>query len=203
MLEIGTGPGTFSRELAPRCGSYLGVEYDQETLLAARERTGGKAEIIQADARCLPFEENRFSFVVCLEVLEHLGDFEAGVKSLRHCLRPEGIAIISVPYRRIGGKSLTNEHHPYEPGEAELVASFQRLFSNVEVYYQFFYEPSWLSLARTFHLRRVLGLVQCYADLTAGLPSATSRLKISRQSHGWNLNLLLAATGKKPIASSR
>lgn len=119
VLEVGTGSGTFSKELLPRCGSYVGVEYDHATCLEARRKTEGKAEIIEADAGCLPFEEGRFSFIVCLEVLEHLGDFQAGVRCIYRCLRTDGVAIISVPYRRTDGRSETNEHHIYEPGERE------------------------------------------------------------------------------------
>ncbi len=95
VLEIGTGPGAFARQLLPKCGSYTGVEYDPGTCVQAREKNPG-AEIIEADARKLPFEESRFSFILCLEVLEHLGDWQAGVRNIHrernairscHCAR--------------------------------------------------------------------------------------------------------------------
>src|SRR5678816_1527246 len=95
VLEIGTGLGVFTQQLLPRCGSYIGVEYDPEACVEARKRTQGLAEIVQADARKLPFAENQFSFIVCLEVLEHLGDYRAGVQNLHRCLRADGMAIVS------------------------------------------------------------------------------------------------------------
>ena len=49
VLEIGTGPGTFIRELFPKCESYVGVEFDHDTCLEARRKNAGMAEIIQAD----------------------------------------------------------------------------------------------------------------------------------------------------------
>jgi SAM-dependent methyltransferase len=111
--------GAFPKELLPRCSSYIGIKYDADAGLAARQKTEGKANIIQGDARSLSFADSQFSFIVCLEVLEHLGDYQAGVRNIHRCLRPDGIAIISVPYRNIGGRSKTNEYHIYESGKRD------------------------------------------------------------------------------------
>src|ERR1039458_9387709 len=59
VLEVGTGLGAFTEELFPKCGSYIGVEFDHDACVEARRKTEGKVEIIQADARNLPFN---FSF---------------------------------------------------------------------------------------------------------------------------------------------
>jgi SAM-dependent methyltransferase len=195
VLEIGTGLGMFTRELFPRCGRYAGVEFDPDACAASRKKNLA-ADIIQGDARQLPYADNQFSFVVCLEVLEHLGDWQAGVKNIHRCLQPDGKAIISVPWRRIGGKSETNEYHVYEPGEAELVSLFKKLFENVEVHYQYFEETFWMTVTRKLRLRRLLGLADPYANLSRGLSSATSRLKIEPTAHGMKMGLILVA-GKK------
>ncbi len=197
VLEIGTGAGTFTKELFPKCGSYVGLEFDAAACIDARIKTENRAEIIQGDARQLPFADNQFSFIICLEVLEHLGDWQAGVKHIHRCLQLDGMVIISVPWRRIGGKSETNEFHLYEPGESELVSRFRTLFANVEVHYQYFKETWWLTLARHLRIRRFFGLSQIYADLSAGLPHATSMLQINQRSGGMNTNLILVIRGKK------
>ncbi len=197
VLEIGVGAATFTEELLPRCKEYVGVEYDHDTCLLACKKTAGKAKIVQADARNLPFGKDEFSFIVCLEVLEHLGDYRAGVNNIHRCLRPEGVTIISVPYRRIGGRSKTNEYHPYEPGERELVSLLKQLFVKVEVYYQYFEETRWMTLARTFHIRRLLGLHHIYGDLSAGQPWATARLRLDRKPKGMKVGLVIVAGGKK------
>ena len=197
VLEIGTGLGAFSKELLPKCRSYVGIEYDGETCVKARLKTDGLAQIIQADARKLPFADNQFSFIVCLEVLEHIGEWQAGLKNIHRCLQPEGMAIISVPYRLIGGKSKTNEYHVYEPGKGELISVLNRLFSKVEVYYQFFEEAWWMTLARWFRVRRFVGLSQLYADLSAGQLHALSRIHISQRPKGWKLGVVVVASGKK------
>ena len=197
VLEIGTGLGNLTRNLFPRSSSYVGVEYDPQACAEAQRRTQGQAKIIQGDARKLPFEDSLFSFIVCLEVLEHLGDYRAGVFELHRCLRPDGTAIVSVPYRRNGGASKVNPYHLYEPGEKELVSLFRGLFERVEVHYQFLEETRLMTFARLFRLRRLLGLDRIYQDLSAGLPHATARLRISEDPQGLKESLILVAGGKK------
>jgi ubiquinone/menaquinone biosynthesis C-methylase UbiE len=196
VLEIGTGTGAFTRELSPKCSSYVGLEYDSSACQLSRQNTNHQLEIIQGDARRLPFGENQFSFIVCLEVLEHLGDFLAGVREIHRCINPIGTAIISVPYRKIGKKNVT-EFHPYEPGERELVRSFQSRFKNVGIYYQYFEETRWMTLARKLRLRRLFGFDKIYADLAAGLPHATEKFRLGKKSGGMNVGLVLVVSGKK------
>jgi len=200
VLEIGTGEGVFTKQILPKCGSYLGVEFDPAACETARRHAGQAAEIIVADARDLPFGDNQFSFIVCLEVLEHLGDFQAGVRNIHRCLNVAGTTIASVPYRRVGGKSEVYPYHIYEPGEAELISVFRQLFTDVEAYYLYFEETPLMTFARKTHLRRALGVHRPYADLTAGMPSATARLRIGRKSGGMNISQLIVARGKKPLA---
>src|SRR5262249_52345946 len=79
VLEIGTGDGNLSVLLAPRCGRYVGLEFDPDTCLRASQRLGSAYPVVRGDARALPFEARNFSGIVCLEVLEHLGEFRAGI----------------------------------------------------------------------------------------------------------------------------
>lgn len=196
VLEIGTGLGFFTAELFPRCASYLGVEYDATACAESRSKNPG-AEIVPADARQLPFEDDRFSFIVCLEVIEHLGDWKAGVRNIHRCLQSNGTAIISIPWRRRGGKSKINPFHLYEPGEREMVSLLEHLFVKVETNYTYFEETYWMQLCRTFHLRRLFGLDKIYADLSAGLPHATARLRIGRPPRGQREGLIVTVSGKK------
>jgi SAM-dependent methyltransferase len=190
VLELGTGVGSFSPRLAARCRRYTGVDYDAESVAQTSKRLMGKGEVLQADARSLPFPPHSFSAIVCLEVLEHLGDWRAGVGEIHRCLVPEGMAVLSVPYRVHGGKSDTNPFHLYEPGEKELVSALAERFKEVIVYYQFFTETVAMGIARRLHLRRALGLVEPYRALSAGSPDALSRLQIARQAAGLKLHLL-------------
>ena len=195
VLEIGTGLGVFTEEICRKCASYTGVEYEEASWRATVERT--RANVIRGDARRLPFPDNQFSYIVCLEVLEHLGDWRAGVAELHRCLRPDGRAVVSVPWRRRGGKSAINEYHLYEPGEHELRGAFEALFGEVKVLYQYFPETRWMTLARTLRLRRLAGLAGRYKALADGLPSATGELRIGPVGRGMKSGLILVPAKKK------
>jgi SAM-dependent methyltransferase len=197
ILEIGTGCGIFTKELLPLGKSYVGIEYDAATCVEARQYTNGRAEIIEGDARNLPFEAERFSFIVCLEVLEHLGDFGAGVRNIHRCIRPNGTAVISVPYRRRGGPSKVNEHHPYEPGERELVSLLRSLFEKVETYYQYFPETLWMTTARRMHIRRLVGLDRVYAEISAGEEHAVKKFRIDQYGNGLREGLIVVVGNKR------
>jgi SAM-dependent methyltransferase len=198
VLEIGTGEGNLSVHLAPRCGRYVGLEFDADTCARASRRLGDAYRIVRGDARALPFEPCSFSGIVCLEVLEHLGDFRAGISNIQRCLQVDGRAILSVPYRRRGGASATNVYHLYEPGESELVNALRECFEIVAVYYQYFQETPLMLAARLFHLRRALGLQHHYRALTEGEPRALSQLRLEPKAGGVKLHLVAVVDRPKP-----
>ena len=189
VLEIGTGVGAFTDELRRSCRRFVGVELDAQACLETRQRTGGQAPLARADAKALPFHDSQFSRVVCLEVLEHLGNYQAGLLNIHRCLMVDGMAILSVPYRRRGGNNPQNPWHRYEPGEGELVATLQELFREVEVYHQYFQESAFMTLARGLRIRRWVGLKNLYRDLSNGEPRALSRLRLGQNGRGMKMFL--------------
>ncbi len=203
VLEVGTGSGCFSKVLADYCAGYTGLEYDAEACETTRGRLNGRGTLVQGDAQALPFADGSFSAAVCLEVLEHLPDYRKAVREIHRCLKPEGQAIISVPFRKRGGKNPINPYHLYEPGEAELVATFRQYFGKVEVWYQSFEETPLMTFARTFRVRRFLGLSPIYRDLTMGKPEIMAKIKITPKGKGMNITLLLKASDRKETASQK
>jgi len=199
VLEIGTGEGNLSVLLAGRCGNYVGLEFDAGACRVAAERLFLAHPVVRGDARRLPFKPASFSGVVCLEVLEHLGDFRAGIRNIHQCLQKDGRAIISVPYSRHGGGSANNIYHIYEPGEAELVNTLALYFQEVQVLYQYFQESPLMKGARLLRLRSALGLQKIYQDLTQGEPQALARLAIGPKPFGMKLHLVIVAERPKSI----
>jgi SAM-dependent methyltransferase len=54
---------------------------------------------VHADLCALPFRAAEFDAVICNHVLEHIPDDRAAMQELRRILRPDGIAILMVPFQ--------------------------------------------------------------------------------------------------------
>jgi SAM-dependent methyltransferase len=72
VLEIGPGFGATTRELVPRAGSLTVVEQDPGYCAKLRSAFDGDVTVVHGDATELPFEDGRFSTVVCFTMLHHV-----------------------------------------------------------------------------------------------------------------------------------
>ena len=56
-------------------------------------------ELVQADIRHVPFEDNSFDFVYTMGTIEHIEDYHIARKEIHRVLKHGGKAIIGVPYK--------------------------------------------------------------------------------------------------------
>lgn len=112
VLEVGCGEGLVIRYLARRLPGVRidGVELDARALERARLHCPD-ASLVRGDVCELPVRRGAYDLVLCLEVLEHLGDPARALRELRRASR--GGCLLSVPhepYFRLGnllrGKNL-------------------------------------------------------------------------------------------------
>ena len=54
---------------------------------------------VHADICALPFRADEFDAIICNHVLEHIPDDRAAMRELRRILRPEGVAVLMVPFQ--------------------------------------------------------------------------------------------------------
>jgi glycosyltransferase involved in cell wall biosynthesis len=103
VLETGAGIGNLTRVLSPRRERYIAGDIEPEHLarLRARFQHRPKVEVLHCDL------ENPADFVslagavdsvVCLNVLEHVKDDNAGLRNIYAALKPGGRAIVLVPH---------------------------------------------------------------------------------------------------------
>ena len=99
VLEIGPGFGATTRLIAPRARALTAVEIDEASvhrLRAEFEDAGGvegRVEIVHGDGAVLPFDDARFSAVVCFTMLHHVPTTaaqDALFAEARRVLRPGG-----------------------------------------------------------------------------------------------------------------
>ena len=89
ILDLGAGPGIYTREITARRFQCIGVDYSHNVLLAAR-RKGKDEPYVQADAYQLPFRNRSFDAVVCIGVLQSLDRTAAALGEIGRVLAPGG-----------------------------------------------------------------------------------------------------------------
>src|SRR3954452_14149136 len=93
VLDAGCGSGRTLDELA-RYGRPHGVELNPLGLVAARTRGH---EIEHAPVESIPYEDESFDLVTCLDVIEHTDDDVVALRELRRVARPGSPLVVSVP----------------------------------------------------------------------------------------------------------
>jgi methionine biosynthesis protein MetW len=95
-LDVGCGSGnSYAAELANRAASWVGVDVSENAVAVARA-AGLDARVI-ADAAELPFPDQSFDLVLCIEVLEHLFSPDGAAAEIHRVLRPGGRLVCSTP----------------------------------------------------------------------------------------------------------
>ena len=94
VLEIGPGFGATTAVLVDRVPHLTAVEVDEASAARLREEYRGRATIVHGDGTALPFEDGRFSAVVCFTMLHHVPSpalQDALFAEARRVLRPGGL----------------------------------------------------------------------------------------------------------------
>jgi ubiquinone/menaquinone biosynthesis C-methylase UbiE len=104
VLDVATGTGRLPRSLLAQAdfhGRVIGLDGSRRMLVqAARtvQSTGGMAErltLIWQDAGHLPFDDDTFDAVTCLEALEFMPNTQRAIYELVRVLRPGGVALLT------------------------------------------------------------------------------------------------------------
>jgi len=84
---------------APDFGLEMWLKRRDEIALSTTDYSAPGVDF-HADITALPLGDESFDLVLCSHVLEHVQDDAAALAELRRILRPDGVAIIQVPYDR-------------------------------------------------------------------------------------------------------
>ena len=91
VLDIGCGPGDILEHLPPL--DYVGVDYSESYIEAARRRFGSRGTFIASDVKhLLDAKQDPFDLVFAIGLLHHLDDeaVAALLRDVRHCLKKGG-----------------------------------------------------------------------------------------------------------------
>jgi SAM-dependent methyltransferase len=120
IVELGCGPGGELGMLS-QFGAVAGMEPSK----LARElaHSLNVAPVVAGELPGhLPFPDSSVDLAVCLDVIEHVGDDQAGLKSIHRILRPEGWLLVTVPaFAFLFDHHDVSHHHFRRYGRRQLV----------------------------------------------------------------------------------
>lgn len=98
ILELGCGTGNFTRLIAENGHQVIGIDIQESFVKIARTRLASfkNVHILHGDILSLGLEQ-KFETIILLDVLEHIQDDVALLKSFQGLLKPNGRLILKVP----------------------------------------------------------------------------------------------------------
>jgi arsenite methyltransferase len=99
VLDVGCGPGFYSRELLDQVGpegAVTGIDQSPQMLAVAKRRSEGfgNARFQEGDATALPVESDEFDRALSVQVLEYVADVPRALAEMHRALRPGGRVVI-------------------------------------------------------------------------------------------------------------
>jgi SAM-dependent methyltransferase len=94
ILEIGSATGGNTQFMLDLGYQVTSLEYSSFGVDAQRAKG---IPVIKGDARTLPFSEDSFDAVVCMDVLEHIQEDSTVLSEIYRVLKRDGFYLISVP----------------------------------------------------------------------------------------------------------
>ena len=100
VVDIGFGSGDFLRVLNEKSTddklTIYGLDYSKAAVARAK-RIIPQGNFIAGEAYKLPYDDNFFDLVACLQTLEHLDNPQKAVKEFDRVCAPGGLILISIP----------------------------------------------------------------------------------------------------------
>ncbi len=90
VLDVATGTGLVASQLVARGFRVTGLDQSPEMLARARQRFGGRIELVEASADELPFADASFDHLTFTYLLRYVDDPAATMRELTRVVRPGG-----------------------------------------------------------------------------------------------------------------
>lgn len=124
-LDAGCGNGRYFNMLLGHTSHVIGVDFSPDMLRLARSKAdnlaNGKVDVLLSDLTQLPFRDSLFDLVVCIEVLEHVPNWQRAILEFHRLLKAGGNLIISTPNRfsmygltRYASRLFIKSENPYD-----------------------------------------------------------------------------------------
>ena len=121
VLDAGCGSGRTMQELVDY-GEVSGIELNTDAAALARNRALGDVRVGRLEE--LPWEDQTFDLITCLDVIEHVPDDTAALSELHRVCRTGGWLLVTVPaYQALWSRHDEANHHYRRYSRAALRAA--------------------------------------------------------------------------------
>jgi ubiquinone/menaquinone biosynthesis C-methylase UbiE len=93
LLDLGAGPGTYTRALGARGHKCLGLDYSWNVIKIAKVKDAA-GRYLQGEAYHLPFRDRSFDAVLCVGVLQSLQSINEAMMEMQRVLKPGGYLLL-------------------------------------------------------------------------------------------------------------
>ena len=115
VLDCGCGFGSYYSLTKDLNTLYLDLSYNQ--LKRFGKKYGLRSNRICGDILNLPFKDNTFDLILCINILEHVVDIDRALKELHRVLKDEGVLlVVAVNRESIIREEIFNEFRIYHRG---------------------------------------------------------------------------------------
>jgi len=109
VLDAGCGSGRTMEELVDY-GEVSGIELNEDAAQLARDRELG--EVVVGRLEDLPWDDETFDLITCLDVIEHVPNDVEALVELRRVARPGAWLLVTVPaYQSLWSRHDEANHH--------------------------------------------------------------------------------------------
>jgi 2-polyprenyl-3-methyl-5-hydroxy-6-metoxy-1,4-benzoquinol methylase len=93
LLDLGAGPGAFTRRLKGHGFSCIGLDYSSKVLAIAKSKDKS-VSYVQGEAYHLPFQRSRFMGVICIGVMQSLENVHLAIEEMRRVIETGGFLFL-------------------------------------------------------------------------------------------------------------
>lgn len=104
VLDVGAGQSPW-RVWLPESTSYQGIDIGNAHEFGMDRK---RSDIVYYVGRTIPFDDQSYDCVLCIEVLEHAEEPQSLIAEIARVLRPDGTLLLTVPW------SARQHHLPYD-----------------------------------------------------------------------------------------
>jgi ubiquinone/menaquinone biosynthesis C-methylase UbiE len=112
-LDLGIGDGRVAALID--AAKLVGADVSQVALDRARSRLPDADLVLVEPDEPLPFADNEFDLVTCIETLEHVRDVQLALSEIRRVLRPGGTLALTTPASARWRVLFRGVEHPFSP----------------------------------------------------------------------------------------